>query len=347
MQQRIRAAFDAVRRDVALAGAGGSVRRDAGSLTFVAPPVLPLRLGLRGADPPGTFRPDAITVLAAAPMPAAATTLGQPMPAFGGAARVNIEAGCPAADPVCALAVDVDVLVADREGAFDLFTVTDVIPPILVLRHNTADWPKVYPAGSTIAPVVGRTYYLRAGSAARPPQLVRYDGGSGPDVPVIDHVVGLAFEYFGEPAPPRMLRPLSDGSGPWTTYGPKPPPADTTVAPYTAGSNCLFEANGSAIATPRLPALGGVNEALVPLPPGRLTDGPWCPDDAAPGRYDADLLRVRSVVISVRVESALDALRGPAGLLFSRSGTARAGDRYAPDLEIRMRVTPPNLAAGR
>ena len=43
---------------------------------------------------------------------------------------------------------------------------------------------------------------------------MRYDGGSGADVPVVDHVVGLSVEYLGDPDPPRMRRPLSEQPGP-------------------------------------------------------------------------------------------------------------------------------------
>jgi hypothetical protein len=83
------------------------------------------------------------------------------------------------------------------------------------------------------------------------------------------------------------------------------------------------------------------------LSPEQLTDGPWCPDDVAPNRYDADVLRIRAIVVSVRLESALDALRGPASVLFTRGGTARAGDHYLPDIELQTRITLPNLVEGR
>ena len=105
--------------------------------------------------------------------------------------------------------------------------------------------------------------------------------------------------------------------------------------------------NGSPLAAPRLASFGLPEAALVPLSPGELADGPWCPDDTAPNRYDADLFRIRSVLVTVRLESALDALRGPAGVLFSRAGTARAADRYAPDVTLRARVTPANLMGRR
>lgn len=347
IMQRLRAASDAVHRDLAAAGAGVVTGRSAGSLATVAPALWPARRGLRGADPPGTFRREVLTVLAAAPLPAMATTIAQPMAARNDVVSVNLGPGCPVGDALCGMRVDDDVLIGDREGGFDLFTVIGVMPPLMQLRHNGTDGAAVYPAGSLIVPVTVRTYMLRAATATRPPQLIRYDGGSGPEAAVADHVVHLAFDYFGEPEPPRMLRPLSDAIGPWTTYGPAPPADDTAVMPHTAGSNCIFSANGSPLATAVLPPLGAAATALVPLGPRELTDGPWCPDGAAPDRYDADLFRLRGVEVSLRVEAAAATLRGPAGVLFTRGGTARSRDRYVPDVELRWRLTPPNLAGLR
>jgi hypothetical protein len=78
-----------------------------------------------------------------------------------------------------------------------------------------------------------------------------------------------------------------------------------------------------------------------------LTDGPWCPDGLAPNRFDADLFRVRKIRVTVRVQSALASLRGPAGTLFLKGGTARTGYRYVPDLEVQFDVTPRNLNLDR
>jgi type II secretory pathway pseudopilin PulG len=344
MQQRARAAYDALYDDIAAAGSGPARRRDDGSLAFLLAPILPFRSGLRDADAPGSFKTDVVTMLYAPPG-ATQTTISQPMPARSDIVTLNLDPGCPVGDPVCGFRETMDVLIVGSDGAFDTFTVSAVAPPRLALRHNGADWTRVYPAGSTIIEIVTRTYYLRHEGSGRPPQLVRYDGGIRPDVAVIDHVASLSFDYFADPAPPQMLRALSDSRGPWTTYGPAPPAADTNSLPYSAGSNCVFLTNGGPLATPRLAALGTAGGALVRQPPGRFTDGPWCPDDTAPKRFDADLLRIRSVGVSLRVESALEALRGPAGTLFARGGTATAATRYAPDIQVHFRVTPAALVA--
>jgi hypothetical protein len=83
--------------------------------------------------------------------------------------------------------------------------------------------------------------------------------------------------------------------------------------------------------------------ALTPLTAAQLTDGPWCPDETSDRRWDADLLRVRRIGVTIRIEAAPAALRGPAGVLFSNGGTSRDANRWLPDQEIRFHVSPRNL----
>ena len=96
---------------------------------------------------------------------------------------------------------------------------------------------------------------------------------------------------------------------------------------------------------PRLAVLdaGGGATALVKLTSAELTDGPWCPDPTNANRWDADLLRIRRIGVTLRVESANAALRGPAGVLFAHGGTSRNGNRWLPDQQITFQVTPRNL----
>ena len=124
------------------------------------------------------------------------------------------------------------------------------------------------------------TYYLRRGSLPGTSQLMHYDGVAT-DAPVVDHVVGLAFEYFGV-----------DG---------------------------------------------------MALDPSMLQDGPWSPGDITTGVFDADLLVIRRVRVTLRVQAARTALRGPAGVLFTNGGTAASIERYLPDREIRVDIAPRNL----
>ena len=79
----------------------------------------------------------------------------------------------------------------------------------------------------------------------------------------------------------------------------------------------------------------------------QLTDGPWCPDAAADDRWDADLLRIRRVSVTVRVEAAAASLRGPASALFVHAGSSRGGGAWLPDIEARFDVAPRNLNLAR
>lgn len=344
MQQRLRVAISTLSSAMSSAGAGPSFGSQAGALSGVLAPILPFRQGRRNADAPGTARRDTVTVLLVS-SGAAQTTLAQPLSAQSGVVSVNLDPGCPLGDPACGFGTGATVLVFNRTGRYDLFSVSAVQASTLTLVHNIRDSSYVYPAGATrIVEVTSRTFYLKADPVSDLFQLVRYDGANGADVPVVDHVVGLSFEYRGDPEPPRMVRPLSLPSGPWTTYGPPPPVSGAQTTLYPDEENCLFTANGSALAVPRLPLLGP--GSLVTLDPAQLTDGPWCPDAGDPNRYDADLFRIRSVVVTVRVESAAASLRGPAGPLFSRGGTSRGGARFLPDQQLRFEITPRNLQTG-
>lgn len=62
------------------------------------------------------------------------------------------------------------------------------------------------------------------------------------------------------------------------------------------------------------------------LAPAQLTDGPWFPDDEDRNRFDMDVLRIRRVRVSIRVEASPGARR-----------------RFLPDREITFDVSPRNL----
>ena len=79
------------------------------------------------------------------------------------------------------------------------------------------------------------------------------------------------------------------------------------------------------------------------LDPATFQDGPWLPGDVATGAFDADLLGIRRVRVTLRVQAARAALRGPAGVLFTYGGTAASMERYLPDREIRVDVAPRSL----
>jgi type II secretory pathway pseudopilin PulG len=218
------------------------------------------------------------------------------------------------------------------------------------IRPYRAGGPSADPPGAfrvdtitALTPTTVTTYWLKSDDRVGVFQLMSTTGG-GLDVPVVDNVVGLRFDYMGDPQPPMMVAPLDEPVGPWTTYGPRP--AEVSVPPFPPRENCVFVDNGSNQPDPRLPVLAGEGIHLVPLDDALLSDGPWCPTDGAADRWDADLLRLRVITVTVRVQAASSTLRGPAGALFTLAGTARVGQRWVPDLEVRFRVAPRNISVG-
>lgn len=343
VEQRARVVSDAFERELLAAGAGAPHLGAAGQLARLGPAILPYRVGLRTPDPPGSFNTGRITILRFEPG-AAQSTLVAPLAATSGSTRIALGGACPPGDPSCGFRADTDVMVLDGTGAWDLYSVVSATGAELTLRHNTPDGPSVYQPGSVIAAASSRTFMLGT-DAGGTPQLLRYEGASGFDVPVATHVVALQFTYLGDAEPPAIIGGVPGMGDLRTTYGPPPPAPGDQPTTYPPGENCAFARDGAGASVSRLPALA-VGPVLVPLPESALTDGPWCPDPASPNRYDADLLRIRRVVVHARVESAIASLRGPAGPLFARGGTA-TGTRFVADRELSLTMAPRALNQGR
>ena len=288
MQQRVRVAVDTLTRDLMMAGAGAYVSGHTGPLSGAFAPVLPFRRGAVGSDPAEAFKSDTITLIYV-PTTAAQTTLAADFVPASLTMQVAPCAGCPAGVNLCSFSAGMTVLAYNTAGAFQTLTVAAVVDAVSQLT-TTAPPSTIFRTGTPVVEAQVHTYYLKADAAARAFQLIQSDGSANADVPVLDHVVGLTFDYYGDPVLP-----------------------------------------------------GGV----TPVTAAELTDGPWRPDGASPDRWDVDLLRIRTVGVTVRVEAALAVLRGPAGLLFTNGGTARAANRWIPDEEIRFRVSPRNLNSRR
>jgi prepilin-type N-terminal cleavage/methylation domain-containing protein len=355
VQQRLRLATDTLYRALIMAGAGAYIGKQTGGLHAYFAPVLPFRRGAVGNAAAGSYTTDTITVLYVPPT-AAHTTTSMPLLAASATLRVNADSGCPRSPdgtptPLCGLEPGTTVLIFDDVGRYDVFTVMTAAEDTAQLAVNkpSSAATTMYPTGSTVVEAIHRTYTLHTDAAGKLYQLVSYDGSDQGEVPVVDNVVGLSFEYFGDAQPPALIRPVDDPIGPWTTYGPKPPAAGVKSTAYPEGENCTFTRDSEGQLTPRLAVFGdGVNpHALVKLTAAQLIDGPWCPDGDSPDRFDADLLRIRAIAVTVRVQAAFGSLRGPAGVLFHNGGTATDGRRWVPDQEVRFTVAPRNLNLGR
>jgi hypothetical protein len=349
LQQRLRAALHLVADELVNAGAGPDRTPLAGPLDFVFPPVVPYRRGQVADDAQAgvTFRPGVLSLAYVAGSPAQAEVAGAVD--LGDRLRVTLLPNCGPLAPVavCGFVEGMRVVLLEPSGAHDFLTVEDVAGADVELSYKGL-LSSTYTSGSAVvAHVATHTYARRPDPATAIPQLTHYDGFLT-ERPAVDHVVGLWFDYFGEADPPRLLPGAEPGvtRGPWTTYGPVPPPigVDASTA-WSEGENCVFSvADGQHV--PRLAVLGPPGD-LVPLEAGLLGDGPWCPDANAVRRFDADLLRVRQVRIRVRAEAAPRAMRASAGAFFTRGGVASAGMDQAPDQEAVLDIVPRNLATRR
>jgi hypothetical protein len=311
MQQRARVASDLISRDLFMAGAGASAGPQAGPLVAYFAPIIPRRIGLTGADPFTVARRDALSI-AYVPVTASQTTLGTAM--SPGATTLDVDAlpNCPIGRAVCGLQEGQSALVFDDLGHFDFFAIRAVRTGAADVQHldSAPNWS--YDEDDFVAQGDLHTYYFDAVNR----QLRHYDGYLS-DVVVADNVVDVAFEYFGDPRPPTA---------------PKPPPG---VA------NCLYDAAGAPVSGLETLATAG---PLAPLPPAMLGDGPWC--GAGGMRFDADLLRVRKVRVTLRIQASQAGLRA-SGPDYRVPGISRVARRSLPDYTVAFDVSPRNLNLGR
>lgn len=309
MQQRMRVGNETLFKEMVMAGAGPYQGPVTGTLVNFFAPILPRRIGRVDPDPATTFRDDTIT-LSYIPNSYSQTTISASMPNVSAELKVTDQPNCPEdAGNLCGFHEGMDVIIFDMSGNFDMFTITQVQDAAAHLQHRGQDLSKPYDVGASVTQIVSNTYYLNRTTN----QLMRYNGGDN-DVPVVDNVVDLRFDYFGDANPPKL---------------PKPPAGE---------ANCLYDAAGNYVS---LPTLDPDDGSLAVLPGAMLTDGPMC--GGGTNQFDADLLRVRKVRVTMRVQAANPALRGADTTLFRNPGTSIGGEKFVPDYTISFEVSPRNL----
>jgi len=310
LQQRARLALSLVARDLAAAGSGPAYGRLAGPLARALPAVVPRRIGLTGSDSFTTVRSDALTVLWS-PLPGLATETTMAITGSAPVTAVKNLQNCEGV-PVCGLADGMTVLAYDDSGRHGLYAVTAVSGTDATLRSLQPS-PPSFARGVVLLPVESRTYVFD-----RPARQLRAYDGYLSDAVVIDDVVGMEVAYVGEGTPP------------------------TAPKPELGTANCLFDAVGNPIAS--LATLPPAGDSLAPLPLEMFADGPWCGEGDR--RFDVDLMRVRAVRIRLRMQAAVDQLRGT-GIDFIRPGTRLRPLGTVADFTLTTEVTPWNLNVGR
>ena len=273
VQQRARVALDTLSVRIRSAGAGSARSSTPFRLMYWGPPLSPGRPGGSASE----FS-TAVTAFEALPSVPPAT-LAFDVPAGTATLDFDYTAGCP---PPCGFFDRMTVLVADGVGDFDLFVLTTINGSSATVRRLDLGTGASYARGSPAVPVDVHAYYLNERSR----ELRVFDGDRS-DLPVVNDVVALSFEYTVERA---------DGS-------------------------------------------------LGPLDAAMLQDGPWGGAGSQP--FDADLLRIRAVRVTLRVQAGDQALRGSNWIWFRNPGPAVESARMVKDVTLRTSITPPNLGAWR
>ena len=305
MQQRARAAFVELHRDLLMAGSGKGPGSGT-ALGWLRAPVVPGGMG-GSASGAGRSEDPGFTLFHAPPGPAGAH-LASGLPA--GIREVEVAlvpgAGC-LRPPRCGVDGPGNALVFDRRGRSELVRVTRARGPSVTLRRSGAGGGDGFPAGASIMAVAVRGYVLDR----RRSQLRRH-GGTGVTLPFVDGVVDLDVRYFGGPLP--ALTPASSVGD----------AARRVAAP------CLVAATGGG--RPVAPPPPSIRE----LPAAGLVDGPWCGGGLP---FDVDLFRVRRVQVTLRLRVPDDAWRGRSLL---GSGPPRPSLRRGsvPDRTVRFDVAP-------
>lgn len=310
IQQRMRVGTDVLFKELIIAGAGPYEGPVTGSLVNFFAPIVPRRTGGVADPPTGTasFTTDKIT-LTYIPNSYSQTTISHAMPPQSAELKVTDQPNCPKGEELCGFKVGMEVLIFDTSGNYDTFRITQVQGSAAHLQHRGQDLNYSYAAGASVTQVTSNTYYLDRTTN----QLMKYDGyNSG--VPLVDNVVDLRFDYFGDTVSPTQPKPL------------------------LGDANCLYDAAGNLLTGPTLAATDG---SLAALTAAMLTDGPYCGD--GDNQFDVDLLRIRKVKVTIRMQAASASLRGNDTARFLNPGTAVGGDRYVPDYQMQFEVTPRNL----
>lgn len=302
LDQRLRVASAAVRATLERAGAGLPAGEGPGAITLRWPAVFPHRRGAEVTDASTSSFADRFTVISAMPA-GVAPRLSMPMTSPGSAIGFDNGPPCSPTDARCGLRPGDLAVIDDGLGRADVFRVSAAEAGAVA---HVPEWLSraYHPAdGARVLRLdIGHFRY----DAVR--RQLRAGNGGTSEAPLLDDVLRVDVRYVGTARPPQA---------------PRPPLGVPT---------CLFDADGTTL----LPVLPGAVGGLVELPLAAFGDGPFCGEGAA--RYDADLLRIRRVIVSMTV-----GWPGRWG-----GGGARSGlEHVAETREVVIDVSPRNLDVSR
>jgi prepilin-type N-terminal cleavage/methylation domain-containing protein len=265
LDQRLRVAHAAIQRALEEAGAGTVSAPLSASLAGRMPVVFPARRAVTGGDLPEAAYADRLSILRIREdgwdAPLAASMSFPTSP-------LMLAGGppCPIADDRCGFRPGDLAVLGDRTGAFDLLEVASAAAGIVEHAPAALSQPYLVEEHARLGRARMRQFSFDPGR-----RQIRLGDGLNNDLPMLDSVSSFACTYYGLALPPLEPRPA------------------------LGTTSCLFNADGSS----RLAALPASGAEWVELPLTSFRDGPFCGSGIA--RYDADLLRIRRVVVLIRV----------------------------------------------
>jgi hypothetical protein len=190
LHQRARMALDVVYRTLAPAGAG---------LTGALPAIEPRRRFTLSASP------SAITVRSA-PEHGARSTLTADLAPGATVATIAVHAGCASGLIACGFTAGSEAAVFEGTGSWHLLALESTAPSALGVADRIPGRTTTFAAGATLVEILETSLYFDRVSGT-----LRQEGPGAGDFPVLDNIVDVRFEYFGEGLAPMALQTLVDG----------------------------------------------------------------------------------------------------------------------------------------
>ncbi len=257
----------------------------------------------------------------------------QPGPA--GSLTLSPDRGrCPATQVVCGFRDGDIALIFDGRGHFDVFVIGAVSASLSRITPR-APLAEAYRTGAWV--VEAREERLVLTPQPDGSRTLTRITAAGAREPIVDGVVQLTLEPWARASAPGLY---ANDISQFAQYGlpPPPPAAPDPEEIFATGSHCMAARDAEVVQSTLLP-LGGEGGGLAPLTIAELNDGPWCPHEDAPARFDADWFRVARIDVHLHVEALPAELRGAAGRWFSRGGTAsQDAPRWVRDRSISFSV---------
>ena len=207
LQQRLRVGVETLRRDLIMAGAGTYSASGTGPLGYTFAPILPQPVGTLVPGSPDSPDAAAITIMYVPATPAQTTTRTD-LTSEAAELKVNLQPGCPLGDPLCGFRQGMRILIYDAFGDYDVFTITSVLADGMRVQHRDNRFTTPYAAGAYITQVVSHTFYLNVSER----RLYAYDGYRS-NLPILDNIVGLRFDYFGDSVASSIADPFRRARG--------------------------------------------------------------------------------------------------------------------------------------